>query len=260
MFQSIRKFVMIIVFTFFVCFSSGIFIFVPSSKGLISIGEPIFFLSALLFGPSAGAFVGGMGFALADLLLGYPHYIIAALAVKASAGFVMGKVNRYGASINRFFSTALSLLLILLFALVGVIIYSGDIYLGYVKTFFLGEEVLKFGGLEVYSGYIPEWFWVIASIIIAFFIFRGCSKDMRDYGWTGVSLLSGCLIIVFGYFLYETFILPQIFKVEVDAVANFYIHAGESILSATIAFMLNKLIHFKSHQVLHAFPEGKASA
>ncbi|MEM2911733.1 MAG: ECF transporter S component [Candidatus Bathyarchaeia archaeon] len=241
-----REFVMITVFTLFVCFLSIIFIFIPSSKGLFIIGEPLFFLSALLFGPFAGAFVGGVGFALADLLLGYPHYIIAALAVKASAGFIVGKVNRCGAYIHRFFSIASDLLLISLFMLVGITIYSGDIYFGYIKTFFLGEEVLKSDGLEVYKGYIPNWFWVIASIIITFFIFWKNSKDAHNHKWTGVSLLSGCLIIVFGYFIHETFILPQIFGVKVDAVANFYTRAGESILSATIAFLINKIIHFKT--------------
>lgn len=244
--QNTRKFVMVIVLTLLACFSSVIFIFVPSSKGLISIGEPIFFLSALLFGPFAGAFVGGVGFALADLLLGYPHYIIAALAVKASAGFMVGKVNRYGTSTYRSLSVTSNLILILLFALVGVTLYSGNIYFGYIKTFFLGEEILKFDGLEVRSGYIPEWFWVVVSIIIAFFMFRS-SKDMHNYRWTGVSLLSGCLIIVFGYFLYENFVMPQIFRVKVDALANVYTHAGESILSATIALVLNKIIRLKSH-------------
>ncbi len=100
--QRVRRFVTIAVFALLVCFSSGIFIFVPSSKGLISIGEPVFFLSALLLGPFAGAFVDGVRFALADLLLGYPHYIIAALAVKASAGFIVRKVNRCGTYMPRF--------------------------------------------------------------------------------------------------------------------------------------------------------------
>ncbi len=88
---------------------------------------------------------------------------------------------------------------------------------------------------------------MVISLIIVFFIFWRSSKNMHEYRWAGVSLLSGCLIIVFGYFLYETFILHQIFGVKVDAVANFYTHAGESILSATIAFLLNKIIRFKTH-------------
>lgn len=231
-------------FTLLVGFSSGIFIFAPNSKGLITMGEILFFLSALLFEPLVGAFVGGVGFALADSLLGYPHYAVASLIFKASAGFIVGKLNKHKAPIPKFFSIASSLLLILLFTLAGIIIYSGRIYLGFVKTFFLGEEVLKFGGLEICVGYFPEGFWIIASIIITLLIFLR-NLDMHDYRWTSVSLLSGCFTIVTGYFLYEALIMPQIFTVKVDAVANVFTRGGESILSATTAFLLNKIIRLK---------------
>lgn len=243
--SNIKMIATTITFTLIVCFAFRLFIYAPGSMGLFSMGEPIFFLSALLLGPFAGAFVGGVGFAIAVLLLGYPHYVIAALIVNALAGFIVGKLNRHEPSMHRFLSLASILLLIVIFGLVGVTIYSGEIYLGYVKTFFLGEEVLKFGGLYAYGIYVPEWFWIIASIIIAFYILLLDFKKIRSYRWTGFSLLSGCLIIVSGYFLYETFLMPDLFNIEVSAVANIPINVGHSILSATIAFLLNRIMQFK---------------
>lgn len=83
------------VFTAFVCVATMLFsIYVPSTEGFFNIGESMVFLSALLFGPFVGAFAGGVGSSLADLLLGYPHYAPATLVIKAREGYVVGVLNR----------------------------------------------------------------------------------------------------------------------------------------------------------------------
>ena len=80
MFESMKsKFTLNIVFasisTALVCVATMLFqVYVPATRGFFNIGESMVFLSALLFGPFVGAFAGGIGSMLADLLLGYYYY------------------------------------------------------------------------------------------------------------------------------------------------------------------------------------------
>ena len=43
----------------------------PGVKGYVNIGDTVVLLSGVLFGPLTGLAAGGLGSALADLLLGY---------------------------------------------------------------------------------------------------------------------------------------------------------------------------------------------
>ena len=83
------------VFTALVCVVTMIFsIYIPATQGFFNVGESMVFLSAILFGPFVGAFAGGFGSMLADLLLGYPHYAPATLIVKACEGAVVGALMK----------------------------------------------------------------------------------------------------------------------------------------------------------------------
>ncbi len=64
----------------------------PHVKGYINIGDSIILLTGLLLGPGAGAVVGGIGSALADLILGYPHWAGWTLVIKGIEGFTAGRL------------------------------------------------------------------------------------------------------------------------------------------------------------------------
>ena len=53
-------------------------------------GDTVIFLSALLMGPKVGLMAGGLGSALADLLLGYSHWAPWTLVIKGVEGLVAG--------------------------------------------------------------------------------------------------------------------------------------------------------------------------
>lgn len=63
---------------------------IPSlaTKGYVNLGDVAVFLSAALLGRKKGALVGGLGSALADLLLGYTHYVPITFIVKGLEGFL----------------------------------------------------------------------------------------------------------------------------------------------------------------------------
>jgi uncharacterized membrane protein len=69
----------------------------PGVKGYVNMGDTVVLLSGLLFGPVMGAAAGGLGSALADLLLGYAYWAPWTLAIKGVegllAGWLMGRVN-----------------------------------------------------------------------------------------------------------------------------------------------------------------------
>jgi uncharacterized membrane protein len=213
--------------------------------------EPIFLMAAILLGPFAGAFVGGVGYALADLLLGYPHYIVAALTIKAAVGFIVGKVCTIKSPLNKTLSLTLSLMFFIFFGFAGGMLYSGIAYLGYARALFLGESIMERGGLDVWSLYIPAWFWAVVSVILIFYALRLEFKQKRTYGWTSFSLLSGTLITIVGYFLYETFMLPYFFNVQVNSLANVPLNFGQIVLSATISVLLAEIVNLGKFRIEH---------
>ncbi|MBM7615897.1 ECF transporter S component [Alkaliphilus hydrothermalis] len=64
----------------------------PTAQGYIHLGDSMVFLTAVMFGRRKGAIAGGVGSALADLLLGYNQYVIPTLIIKGLMGFIVGAV------------------------------------------------------------------------------------------------------------------------------------------------------------------------
>lgn len=61
-----------------------------SGHGYLNLGDMVIFLAAMMLGKRGGLIVGGIGSALADLLLGYSFYAPITLIVKGLEGFVAG--------------------------------------------------------------------------------------------------------------------------------------------------------------------------
>jgi len=63
---------------------------IPIPFGYVNLGDATLLLAGLALGGNAGFFVGGLGSALADLLLGYASYAPITLVVKGLEGFLCG--------------------------------------------------------------------------------------------------------------------------------------------------------------------------
>ncbi|MBE6082333.1 MAG: ECF transporter S component [Tissierellaceae bacterium] len=57
------------------------------TKGYLNLGDMVVFLAAVMFGKKGGFVVGGLGSALADILLGYSYYAPITFVVKGLEGF-----------------------------------------------------------------------------------------------------------------------------------------------------------------------------
>ncbi|MDQ7819520.1 MAG: ECF transporter S component [Armatimonadota bacterium] len=67
---------------------------VPATQGYINLGDSMVYVSALLFGPLAGALAGGVGSALADVIGGYVRFAPFTLVIKGLEGLVVGWLAR----------------------------------------------------------------------------------------------------------------------------------------------------------------------
>lgn len=63
-----------------------------SGHGYLNLGDMVVFLAAMMMGKRGGLIVGGIGSALADLLLGYSFYAPITLIVKGLEGFFAGAI------------------------------------------------------------------------------------------------------------------------------------------------------------------------
>lgn len=62
------------------------------TSGYLNLGDMVIFLAAMMLGKRGGFLVGGLGSALADLLLGYTHYAPITLVVKGFEGYIAGSL------------------------------------------------------------------------------------------------------------------------------------------------------------------------
>jgi len=222
------------VFTALVCVVTIIFsIYVPATEGFFNIGESMVFLSALLFGPFVGAFAGGVGSMLADLLLGYPHYAPATLIIKACEGAVVGTVKKRNPKLSsrlhwKFFTMVLGVVAGFLLGWVGTAHYSGEL------------ELTLGSGLFVL--YVPAEFWIFLGVITALSIAALGFLAEPEFGWTVFSVIVGGFVMVLGYFLYQRFLIYPLFKIEVVAIAEIPVNIGQMVIGATVALPIAKIV------------------
>lgn len=63
---------------------------IPSLHGYINLGDMVLLFAALFLGKKAGFFVGGLGSALADIIIGYAYYAPITFVVKGLQGYICG--------------------------------------------------------------------------------------------------------------------------------------------------------------------------
>jgi len=227
------------VFTALVFVATTVFsVYVPQTRGFFNIGEIMVFATALLLGPLVGAFAGGVGSMLADLFLGYWYYAPATLVIKACEGEVVGllarrKLAKLTKTQWRIFTFLTGLFIGLLLAGIGSVYYSGqvELYLGFppASTPSLVLDVPK------------ELWYVLGAIVLLALAFSGFIFE-PEFGWLTFTVLTGGLIMVSGYFLYQQFIIGPLFGISVLALAEIPINIGQMLVGLVVSIPLVKTI------------------
>lgn len=188
------------IFTALVCVATIVFsTYVPQTKGYFNIGETMVYIAALLFGPFIGAFAGGVGSMLADILLGYYIYAPATLVIKMTEGFIVGfiskKTPKSGSKLQwTFFTLTMGGLSGVVLGFVGAFYYSGSIELS------LG---LPWLGATTSTIFIPAEFWMILAALIILLTGIVAFTFEPRLGWMVLSIFIGGTLMVTGYFIYE---------------------------------------------------------
>lgn len=204
---------------------------IPVTRGYFNIGETMVYTSALLFGPFIGAFTGGVGSMLADLLLGYVVYAPATLVVKGLEGFLVGFLSSKkpfkSEDAWRAFSLLAGAVLASVVAYVGLTLYSG----AFEATWGFSPWTVTTTGPEL-SGL----FWVgLAAACFALVSYAGFKLDPAT-GWVVVAVLIGGLEMVAGYFIYEQAVLGYY------ALAEVPINIGQATVGLLVAMPVTKAV------------------
>ena len=221
------------VFTALVCVATMVFsVYVPATRGFFNIGESMVFLSALLFGPIIGTFAGGVGSALSDILLGYPYYAPGTLVIKACEGCVVGVLrNRNPKFKSKIGWKAFTLVL-------GVI--AGGLLAVIGTLYFSGESELALGS-ATFSVFLPFEFWLILGSLATLSIAATGLISDPQLGWTVLSVITGGLTMVLGYFIYEMFFIGWLFGIQAVAIAEIPVNIGQMVIGAMIALPVAKI-------------------
>ena len=75
----------------FVC-TLFIRITIPATGGYLNFGDGVIIIAALMFGPLTGAFAGGIGSGMADIV-GFPVFALPTLLIKGVLGLIVGVIG-----------------------------------------------------------------------------------------------------------------------------------------------------------------------
>jgi uncharacterized membrane protein len=181
---------------------------IPATKGVFNIGDSMVYVSGLLFGPYVGAFSGGVGSMLSDMLSGYAIYAPATLVIKGTEGFVVGLFSRR-LSVGRMKGKTKRILV-----LSGI---ATGLILILVIASLLGVSYI------VGSGQLPSWLtdfgdptlWIDFSLLVAVVVGLIASFAAYRSDVVILSLVIGGALMVIGYFLYELVLFGMAAMVEV---------------------------------------------
>ena len=239
---NVPKLTAAIVFAALVCVVTISFtVSIPITGGYFNLGEVLIYVAALTFGPIAGAFAGGVGAAIADMLLA-PQFAPGTLVVKGIEGAIVGflgkkRVGQTSKSRWRFYTVFLGAAVGVLLAATGAIYYSGN-----VDVYFGIPQPLN----PTFTIFVPAEFWYLLGGLVVLLLTVASFKIEPHLGWTIFSTISGGLTMVFGYFLYEQIVLGKI-----GAAFEIPVNIGQMLIGLIIAI---PIVRF----VLRSFPQLKS--
>jgi len=138
---------------------------IPATGGYFNIGDTFVFVSALLYGPIIGLFVGMIGPAFADAI-GFPQFVFATAVVKGFEGLVIGIISKKNDNNMVVF---LSLLVGIFILVAGYFIFEAYIYTE------LGKSI-QFFAVTDYNAAIaeilPNTLQGVFSAVLAFAIWK----------------------------------------------------------------------------------------
>lgn len=213
-------------------------LYIPETRGYFNFGEIGVYISGLLFGPVVGGIAGGLGSAMADIFTGYFWYAPGTLIIKGFEGFIVGfSYNLFRKFVfkrnfkNLVISSLITLFIFLSFMYVGLMYYSG-----FSEAYF-GFPIFGYGSINFN---LPNLFWIFSSITIFLLFAYFFVKIDLQHILVILSCLIGGFIMIFGYFLYQFYVLSYGWIALVEIPFNFMQMLIGLIVSFTIYVNIKK--------------------
>jgi len=208
-------------------------VYIPATRGYFNIGEVMVYTTAILFGARIGAFAGGVGSMLSDLLLGYSVYAPATLVIKATEGGLVGMLSNRGVRFGsrkswRAFTITLGLIIAAIVGYLGVTLYAGGVELT------VGLPNLS----STIQFEVPSIFWIMVSAVVAILVSSIGFLYDPQLGWTMLSVLAGGTTMVLGYFAYEVYLYGGVASASVELPANI----GQAVIGLVLGLPLSQLL------------------
>ncbi|WP_048815874.1 ECF transporter S component [Desulfurococcus amylolyticus] len=195
-------------------------IYQPATGGYFNLGESMIYVAALASGPVVAGIAGGVGAALADLTTGYQIFAPGTLVIKLLEGLVAGYLARLLRSRHQK----------IIGGLLGAVYAS--VFTGFALVKYSGIVQVGPTGFEVN---IPWYIWLLIGMLLGFTLIYSLLTKYSSMG-EALALLTGGMIMVTGYFLYEYFISnPYTGRPPIDAVIEIPVNIGQAITGIVVA-------------------------
>lgn len=212
-------------------------VYTPATRGYFNLGEVAIYIIASLSSPLTAGFAGGVGSAIADLATGYGIFAPGTLAIKFLEGFTVSMIiglisKRATFKFARVLSIVLALVIGLILAYVGVNTLSGEVIVTSVP--------ISLGGLQLtlleWSLTLPEVLWIVLSVaIVLMMIYFILTRNSENVSFVP-AILTGGLIMVLGYFLYEFFISNPLQGIPPEqAILEVPVNLGQALVGLALA-------------------------
>ncbi len=223
-------------FSALVLAATMISIYTPITEGYFNLGESMVYTAAILGGPTVGLIAGGIGSALADIILGYAHYAPGTLIIKGIEGFLAGWIFQKLKSISEERWKTMSIIIAAVIG-IGIMITGAYLYAGLyggVTELTIWQKTIQLT--------IPLWFWILLGIVIAVVIgYIGTAGTSKSAPAAIAMLLAG-LEMVAGYFIYEATVIYSLGLGEMTnplaAAAEIPVNLGQALIGTVIASLI----------------------
>jgi uncharacterized membrane protein len=220
------------IFTAFVCIATMILkVDIPQTRGYFNIGDSMVYVSALLFGPFVGAFAGGIGSMLADVLLGAYQYAPGTLAIKGIEGWLVGYISYKSNPLEKWERLWKMFTVFLSVSLAFTVYTLGSVYYSF-------EWQFTPLGIHVGTVQINPTVWIIVALLLeAFIIYVGVGLDPK-VAWYGLAIIIGGVEMIIGYFLYEFYPLNYGYAALYEIPFNI----GQAVVGLALAIPIVKTV------------------
>jgi uncharacterized membrane protein len=197
---------------------------IPATGGYFNVGEIVIYVAALLFGPIVGAFAGGVGAAIADMVLA-AQFAPGTLIVKSFEGAIVGFLNR---SLKRTSRPEWGRFIALLGIGIGVFLATtGFLFYSHAQVF---ADIAQDDRQRAIL-------WSVAGTITALLVIFAGFKIQPESGRAVFSIMVGGLEMVVGYFLYEELALG-----ETTAIVEIPANVGQMMIGLIVAIPIARIV------------------